>query len=153
MTHTDRILVPVDFSPCSKAALDWGLEMASRFDAEVIVLHVTTMPDLSPLSPTLEALVPSYAVLQELLDARFDVTRETMDSWLELYASKAVSLVPVYAEGTDYETILEICEARDCQIIIMGTHGRTGLDRMLLGSTTERIVRTAKVPVLTVHAE
>ena len=152
MPDISRILVPIDFSTTSREALDWAMKLARRFEAGVTVLHVQDMPDMSPLAPSLDTLVPSYGVLKDVIKARFELSQETMEAWLAPFEGEEVALEPLFRQGPPFDVILEVCKEGGYDLLVMGTHGRTGLGRLLLGSTTERVVRLSPIPVLTVQA-
>lgn len=144
-----RILVPVDFAPSSKSAVACALSLAERYQATVHLLHTWELP--VPLRPDL--MVGSGNVQASLEEhARLESERCMREflSDMELTERKGVS--SEVRQGITHSAILEIADAKQFDLIVMGTHGRTGLSRLMLGSVAEKIVRYAKCPVLTVHA-
>ena len=148
MVRIRQILVPTDFSATSDAALDYAREVASRFGASLHLLHVLQDPFVAGPLVADAYVADTPGVRTTILDdararlahrvARRD--RETFD----------VSAEAVFGRGAD--TIVEYAADRHIDLIIMGTHGRTGVAHLLLGSVAERVVRTAPCPVLTVRA-
>lgn len=140
------ILCPVDFSSCSEAAARLAASLARDVGADVHLLHVLPLP-LAPmpvaelgLAPQ-EVVVPSYATDLDR-DARSALRRLATDLCLEPHVHVTV--------GSAAREIVRIAEAMSAGMIVLGTHGRTGLAHWLLGSVAERVVRTAHVPVLVV---
>ncbi|WP_455448461.1 universal stress protein [Natrinema thermotolerans] len=139
----DEILLPTDGSEPAAAAVDHALAIATRADATV---HVVSVVDVSTVAGR-----PSIMAPNDIL-AQFESDAET--------AVETVATA-VRDAGLDVEThvqkdipsqgLLEYVDDHDIDLVAMGTHGRTGFDRVLLGSTTERFVRRAPVPVLAVH--
>lgn len=145
MLTIERILCPVDFSEFSDRACDHAHSFARHFDAKLFVLHVAEpfVPmDPSSISPSLVDQV--YA--QNIADAEEKV-RELAErqNWND------VEHEVVLERGAVADAILRFVECNNIDLITMGTHGRRGLDRLVLGSVTERILRTARPPVLAVH--
>ncbi|QHS16422.1 universal stress protein [Halopenitus persicus] len=137
----DQILVPTDGSPAANAAIDHAIDLAKRYDARIHALYVV---DGSAYS-TLEA---GSEIVLEALESEGE---EATDRVAEAAAEAGVETVTSVVNGTAYRTITEYVDDNAIDLIVMGTHGRQGIDRYLLGSVTERVVRTADVPVLTVH--
>jgi nucleotide-binding universal stress UspA family protein len=142
-----RILVPVDYSECSQAALGAAGFMAAAFGAAIDVIHVWDRP--SYVSDELK--VRSEGQVRTLLD----MIRENADTEMASFLSK-VALPPGVAvshrlvSGNPSATVLhELAEGRH-QLLVVGTHGRTGLRHLMLGSVAETLVRLSPVPVLTV---
>jgi nucleotide-binding universal stress UspA family protein len=146
MLKIERILCPIDFSGFSDRACEYGHSFARQFGAKLFVLHVAepfvAIPP-SDISPSLIDQV--YA--QQLSDAE-EKARElaTRQHWND------VEHEVVLERGGVADAILRFVEAQSIDLIAMGTHGRRGLDRLVLGSVTERILRTARSPVLAVHS-
>ncbi len=134
----ERVLFPTDGSDGAEAATEHALELARRFDAPLHVLYVVdvTVAHASDAysGPTLDALTASGENVVEAVRERAE--------------EAGIDTATTVTEGTPARTIVETAE--DGDVVVMGTHGRTGLDRYLLGSTTEKAVRTADVPVVTV---
>ncbi|WP_096389313.1 universal stress protein [Halopenitus persicus] len=139
----DQILVPTDGSPAATAAIDHAIDLAKRYDARIHALYVV---DGSAYS-TLEA--GSEIVLEALESEGAEATERVAEAATEAGVDSVTSVV----NGTAYRTITEYVDDNGIDLIVMGTHGRQGIDRYLLGSVTERVVRTAEVPVLTVHKD
>jgi nucleotide-binding universal stress UspA family protein len=145
-----RILVPVDFSPCSKAALQYAAQLAERFDAAVEVLHVWEPPmylGLGPGEVFLQVTTDQGQPLSEVVRTR---ARQELDQFIAEIQSRSSANVSGRLEvGNTSDTILEIAKANQCDLIVMGTHGRRGFSRVLMGSIAERVVRHAPCPVIT----
>jgi len=136
----DRILVPVDFSTASQAGLDYAIELAKRFDAELILLFV-----VEPLY---------YAGdLGLLIEEQRRLAHEEMTTRAQRLSKLGIRYNTQVRTGTPYQIIAEEAERQKANLIVMATHGRTGLSHMLLGSVTEKVVRTATCPVLTVRPD
>jgi len=136
----DRILVPTDGSAGASVALEEALGMAERFDATVHSLYVV---DVTASGGETGAA--------ELLDSFQEIGENTTRAALDRAENAGVDATADVVHGTPHQTILEYVDDNDIDLIVMGTHGRTGLERYLLGSVTEKVVRTADVPVLTVR--
>jgi nucleotide-binding universal stress UspA family protein len=137
-----HILVPTDFGEPADHALDTAIELARKFEAKLTILHVyqlfVPMPYTDALSYPFEE-IERHA--QKLLDA--SVARAKLR-----YPGCAAVLQP----GIAAEEIVALAQSASVDLIVMGTHRRRGLPRMVLGSVSERVLRTSPVPVLTVGA-
>ena len=137
-----RILCPVDFSPFSKVALDEGVALAVGMHAELCVLHAYQNPAfVLPMSgyvgPTAEMVARMRQQLGHELEALAQDARR-----------QGLSVETVVLEGVPYSCVVDYAKEWSADLIVMGTHGRTGLSHMLTGSVTERVVRLARCPVL-----
>jgi nucleotide-binding universal stress UspA family protein len=140
-----RILCPVDFSETARAAMETAIELAARFDAELLLIHAYPIPGYT--FPDGSA-VASARMLQELAD---EAARH-LDEWRELAVKAGAAKVTVdTAVGDPAGEIVRIAADRKVDLVVMGTHGRTGIEHALMGSIAERVVRRAKCPVLTVR--
>ncbi|NHN61382.1 MULTISPECIES: universal stress protein [Halorussus] len=139
----DRILVPTDGSDQSERAFEQALDLALTYDAE---LHLLNVVDVSALAGEFDAVT----VVDSLEESGRQLTHRLRDRAEEAGVETVETLV---REGVPYSTILDYADDNDVDLVVMGTHGRTGLDRYLLGSVTERVVRKSDVPVLTVRGE
>ncbi len=138
------ILCPVDFSPTSEDALRYAVSLASQLDAgEVHLLHVHQTPAV---------VLPdgSTVVATGLPDIRQHASRE-LESLAKRYSAHGTAVVPHLAEGLPYRVIAEEAEALGVDLVVIGTHGRTGVKHALLGSVAERVIRISPVPVCTVR--
>lgn len=138
----DEILFPTDGSEGADAALIHAMELADTDDATV---HVLSVVDSSYLGSS-----AAEATTFETLQAAAEQAAEETVARVEDRGIEAVSVVE---EGQPYATILDYADDAAIDVIVMGTHGRRGLDRFLLGSVTEKVVRTAEVPVVTVRLD
>jgi nucleotide-binding universal stress UspA family protein len=139
----DEILVPVDGSEPSLHAAEHAAELAARFDAPLHALYVVDA-DPSPLAV-------SRADVRETLREVGEQAAENAFETVERLAEDAgVDLETAVVEGAPAEQIVDYAGERGVDLVVMGTHGRSGLGKRLVGSVTERVVRNAPVPVLTV---
>jgi len=137
----EQILIPTDGSETATAALQEAIEIADAYDATLHALHVT---DTTAIPTNLDA--------ESALRALDEAGRETLDAAMEQAKMAGVKSVQAkVARGPPYRAILDYVDDHDVDLIVMGTHGRTGLDRYLIGSVTEKVVRLSDVPVLTIR--
>ncbi|SRR5260221_6976598 len=143
-----KILVPVDYSPSSKLALEYALMLADRFDAKVHLLHAWEVP--AYLRPDLT--VWSGEVSATLADhARAEAERGMKEFLADPKVAGRQNVTSEVVAGTPYSAVLRAIDEGGFDLTAMGTHGRTGLSHLLLGSVAEKVVRHAKCPVLTVR--
>jgi nucleotide-binding universal stress UspA family protein len=139
------ILVPVDFSEGSDVAVEWAQALAGAFGARLVVLHVV---DLAAAAAVMggpgDALVPPPASLLE------EVRQDARQLMAEL-AARVPGATTLVREGSPRQDIIETCAEVKGDLIVMGTHGRSGLAHLLFGSVAEHVVRNAPVPVFTVR--
>lgn len=145
MLNIDHILVPIDFSETSEAALTYAIDLSEQLDADVTVLHVR-----EPIYGMMELGGPDVADWAEKLDV---ASRSELQRAVDRHQrARSRPLKTVMVAGIPYGDILRVAEEENADLIVMGTHGRTGLPHMLLGSVAERLVRSSPIPVLTVRA-
>lgn len=137
-----RILVPMDFSDCAGDALEYATLMATQFKAKVILVHVIEAQGLTG-GFTLSVHERDHAL--EAVGGKL-----LADAAAPLEAS-GVGVTKEVRKGVPYEEILKGAEEHAADLIVMGTNGRTGLERLVLGSVAEKVVRLGKCPVLTIH--
>ena len=138
-----NILVPTDFSACSEQALDYAVELAGKLDAKLHLLAVIGIPAYG--MPELGVGVTAARIENLVQDSQHAV-----DQLARNRTGVAKTLVRT---GDPRDVILQTAEELQVDLIVMGTHGRRGISRALLGSVTEMIVRTSPVPVLTVRGK
>ena len=136
-----KILVATDFSTCAQAALDLAARMAGAMQAELTLLHVYTLPGYALPDGTLYTLDPeTVKSIERSIQDQLALEQKRAGAPMELQS----------AEGNPAEVIAAQTR-RGFDLLVMGTHGRTGLKRLLLGSIAERLLRTAACPVLVVR--
>ncbi|MFB6170876.1 MAG: universal stress protein [Haloarculaceae archaeon] len=145
----DTILVPTDGSRIADGAIDRALDLADRFDATIHALYVVDTERASGAGFGEDLGVDAEHVIEQLREEGETAVGEVADD----AAARGVDCRTVIREGTPHEVIREYAAENGVDCIVMGTHGRTGIDRFLLGSTTERVLRHADVPVLTVRRD
>ncbi len=145
MKSLDRILVAIDFSDSSDKAFNTAFFMAQKFSAHMILVHVINEPvDLRGF------YVPhiSFDKLEEEIKAGAEKMMEHFcRTHLKDYHDYESLIVP----GIPYQEILATANDKQVDMVVLGTHGRAGLDHVLFGSTAEKVVRKASLPVLTVR--
>jgi nucleotide-binding universal stress UspA family protein len=143
-----RIFCPVDFSDASRAAMEIAADLAKRFGGELALLHAYPVPGYTFPDGS---VVASPRMMQELADQ----AKRHLDEW-RAEAEKLVGAPRVTSEtaiGEPASEIIELAKERGADLVVMGTHGRTGLEHALMGSIAERVVRRAHCPVLTVRPD
>ncbi len=142
-----RILVPIDFSPDSMSALTYAGEFAAMFKAELVLLHV--IEPIYYATPT-----DMYAVSANVTTLLEEQRRMAEEQFKRIGAQlhkKRQRFRALIKTGSPSHVITDMAKRQRGDMIIMATHGRTGLAHMFMGSVAERVVRTAACPVLTVR--
>jgi nucleotide-binding universal stress UspA family protein len=143
--NIQRILAPTDFSELSKQGLTSAQELAEAFGAKLLLLHVVEPPPYP-----VEGIVPSHLGATLLDDLERQASNDLAQMLSETHGSK-VEVTRRVVVGIPYRKIVEVAEEEKSDLIVMTTHGRTGLSHLVMGSVTEKIVRTAPCPVLTIR--
>jgi nucleotide-binding universal stress UspA family protein len=153
MPDIHRILVPVDFSAGSRAAVDYAALLASRLGASIDLFHVWTPPALVP--DNLLVIAPDQKgggiTLEDLARNRAAVEMKELQGILRQRGIQTVQ--PHVGVGAPAHEILAFASHARHDLIVMGTHGRIGVAHFLIGSVAEKVVRSAPCPVLTVRKE
>lgn len=152
-TPTPRpILVPIDFSDNCKAALRHAARLAEPFDQPLLILHVVhetaDQAGYYRSRDTSGRTLPLYDIAEQLLERFVDELRA--EQGISQSLATAGTLVVC---GLPANRILEVAEARDAGMIVMGTHGRQGLARLLLGSVAQHIAQHSRIPVTTIRVQ
>jgi len=142
-----RILVPTDFSPPSDAAMEYAKRLATTFGSSINFLHVIDDPGAASAFIA-DGYAPATADLRELALTEARVRLEQLLSAADRRRFRVTTDAII---GVPADTIVDYALATDAAIIVMGTHGRSGLAHLLMGSVAEHVVRTASCPVLTVR--
>jgi nucleotide-binding universal stress UspA family protein len=145
MKPFDKILTAIDFSENSDYAFDYALTLAKQFDSQLMILHVINEPvDLRGF------YVPHISFEQlekEIEEGAEKMMAKFCSSKMGDFSNFTTSIVT----GIPYEEIIRSAQEAAASLIVLGTHGRTGLDHLIFGSTAERVVRGASCPVLTIR--
>ncbi len=149
MIPLKRILLPTDFSEQSGEATRYACAFAEQFQAELHVLHV-----VEKLAATIpEAVVEMATALENYLEVAETKALAQLTKVLEPGWEQGKHVTLATRTGLAFLKIIEYAKEHEIDLIVMGTHGRTGLSHVLMGSVAERVVRMAPCPVLTVHPE
>ncbi len=143
MIHIQKILCPIDFSAPSRNALRYANEFAKAMNAKITVMHV-----IQPQPIAADVNVPYVPLEIELeKNAKDDLARIVKED-----VHEGVLVEQVLAFGLPSDCVIAQARKENVDLIILGTHGRTGISRLLMGSTTESVIRQAARPVLVVKA-
>jgi nucleotide-binding universal stress UspA family protein len=144
MADFKRILVPTDFTDTSEKAIDTAIDLAERLGSSVTLMHAYEIPIMGFPDG---ALVATADIAARIADA----SRAALDSAVAKRQGAKVKVDGVLRDGVAWEEINRVADELDADLIVIGTHGRRGLARALLGSVAENVVRTGRRPILTIH--
>jgi nucleotide-binding universal stress UspA family protein len=139
-----RLLVPVDFTETSDRALDYAVELARKFDAAVTVLHAYQIPVYGFPDG-------AYITAAELASQISNAAQQRLDALIDARKTAGVQMDAILRDGVAWEEINDLAREIHADLIIIGTHGRRGLARALLGSVAENVIRTSTLPILVIH--
>lgn len=148
MRPLKHVLCPVDFSEWSAEAMQYAALLCKAFGAQLTLLHVFEMPSFA-VPPPGQTSIASASVEESIrlvsveLERRLDAVKHGLDAGDQ-------PIKTLLRDGVPYRVIAEVAEELPASMIVMGTQGRTGIQRLLVGSVAERVVRSASCPVLTV---
>ena len=148
----NRLLVPVDFTPFSEDALLFASELAEKLGDQLLVLHIIHDPLEAP------GFYAHKGKKKKFLRSMEEAAEEMMDEFLKKMRKNNPEQVPIQKAipllvvGTPVTRILEIAEKKHARMIIIGSHGRTGLSHLLIGSKAEQVVRLSPIPVTVVKS-
>lgn len=143
--NVKRILFPVDFSEGSDNALPYAADMAKHYGAKLYLFHV-----IQDIAEATGWYVPHVSLDELYRDMEKNAAKQMEKYGIEeLRGVKDIERIVV--KGTPYKEILQFAGENETDIIVIGTHGRKGLDRVIFGSTAEKVVRDAPCPVLSVR--
>jgi nucleotide-binding universal stress UspA family protein len=145
MTLPKTILVPTDFGDASQSAVDYAVALARKLGADLVILHTYEIPVVG---------FPDGAmvVTADLGERILEGAQSGLDKEVARVSTSGLAVRSMIKQGDAWRCILDATDEVGADLIVMGTHGRKGLPRVLIGSVAEKVVRTATVPVLTVHA-
>ena len=144
-----RILAPTDFSAGAENAFKYAVGLSGLCHGEISLLHVFNLPEyLTLLSQEADVDAEAPARILETAKKR---AAEKLEKAVDSLGGKGPIVIPCLSVGVPFEEIVKLATERDVDLIVMSTHGRTGLAHFLLGSTTERVISHAPCPVLAVR--
>jgi nucleotide-binding universal stress UspA family protein len=158
-----RLLLPTDFSAGGMVSEEWALRLASQEAAEVILVHAVENPLLDMYDPD-KAEINLRKIMEEsrqhpprsaqpFWDHAHKVAHAKLTHIRQQFLGARVQVELIVREGPAAEDILKVAEQKDVDLIVMATHGRSGVRRFVLGSVTEKVVRATPCPVLAVRSE
>lgn len=147
MLPIKKILVPTDFSEPAREGLRQARELAEHFGAELLLVHVNAPVEMIPAAHG--TVVFNVADYQKEMEA---AAQTRIQEVIAAEKGATVSLTPVIRKGNVAEEIAAAGAEHNADLIVIATHGYSGWKKLLLGSVTERVVRTASIPVLTINA-
>lgn len=139
----DRILIPTDGSDATAGAITYGIDMAQLFDADIHTLYVVDTREMT------DRLREEHR--ETITSAAEKIGRHATEAIAKQGHELQIEVTRAIRHGAPSDIIIEYAKETASDVIIMGTHGRTGQERFFLGSTAERVVKTADIPVLTVR--
>jgi len=139
----DHILVPTDGSPGVERAVEHAVDLAAAHGATLHALYVVNTASYSSM--------PMETSWEHVRDMLGEEGEQALERVQELAEPEGVGVETIVVDGSPSREIVHYAEDGGIDLIVMGTHGRGGIDRLLLGSVAERVVRASKVPVLTVR--
>ena len=146
MTLPKTILVPIDFGESSEHAVTYAAELAKALGAEIVLMHAWDVPVVGFPDG-------AFVATPELATQVTEAAQHGLDRARMLIDGQGVTIRGVLKQGPTDAMILDAAKEESAGMIVMGTHGRTGIQRVLLGSVAEKLVRTSPIPVLTVHPD
>jgi universal stress protein A len=147
MPRLQKILVPVDYSDCSRMAMEYALFLAERFEAGIEVLHVAEIP----LGEEHTVVKPDTGEEQLLSELIMEQAVKAETEFLAPFVRATIPIEKSLLKGRPARVIVEAAADRGADLIVMGTHGRSGFERLIMGSVTERVLRSAPCPVVVVR--
>ncbi|MCD6124391.1 universal stress protein [bacterium] len=145
MVNIKKILIPTDFSENSKIALPFAVDLARKYGAELHILHVFDEQLLTPIFYEVGGDPKKYF---EKLRNEFDAA---VNSFLSGIDTNGIKITSHITSGTPFVEIIRYAREKGIDLIVMGTHGRSGIAHMFLGSVTEKVLRKAECPVMVIR--
>ena len=140
-----KILIPVDFSPAAAEALRVAMEIGARFEAGLLLLHVVHDPTENP------GFYVAKKAGKKVLRNMEESAREMMTGFVAQHVKEYEPIETQVIPGLPAEKIVELAQKNKVDLIAMGTRGHGGLERIMLGSVADKVIRSAPCPVLTVR--
>ena len=147
MFKIKNILLPTDLSSTSLSAADYAVELANQYNAKIHLLHVLEK------TPPILAIRSLDLSQEKILKSFEDESRKSLENTVKKIQKNRIeelNIESVLKKGIDYEEIIKYSKEYKIDVIVIATHGRTGILRTLLGSVAEKVIRYAKCPVLVI---
>jgi len=141
-----QILVPTDFSENAEHALSYAVELAKACSAKLHLLH-------TPVVPTYLLMDLSYSPGPEAVTRILNEAQDALDEQAKVVASAGVEHLAAIREGTVHEVIRDYAKEHEMDLVVVGTHGRTGVSKLMYGSVTERVLKTVHTPIIVIPPE
>ena len=152
MVKIKKILIPIDFSDFSMHALKYGVAVARHFGAKILLLHVISQELLNEIK-TVRGFLGDTDSPEEFLARKKRDINERIEKIVKGEPDQALFEGQLIETGIPSEEIIRVAEARKVDLIVIGTHGRSGLSHILIGSVAEKVVRRSPCPVLSVRGK
>ncbi len=143
MISLKKILCPIDHSDCSKEALKYAVSFAMKDEAKLYLLHIIDIRSFSEGLDAMSKQIPDEETLEQLRTKLLDCIPEEIRDDMDIEAT--------VIQGIPFAEIISTAKEKEIDMIVIGSHGRTGISHMMLGSVSEKVVRKAPCPVLTVR--
>tara|TARA_B100001964_G_scaffold153001_1_gene168344 strand:+ start:510 stop:968 length:459 start_codon:yes stop_codon:yes gene_type:complete len=143
MISLKKILCPIDHSDCSKEALRYAVSFAMKDKAKVVLLYIIDIRSFNEGLGAISAQIPNEETVEQLRVKLLDCIPEEIRDDMDIEA--------IVAQGVPFAEIISTAKEKEIDMIVIGSHGRTGISHMMLGSVSEKVVRKAPCPVLTVR--
>ncbi|MCS7200095.1 MAG: universal stress protein [Thermodesulfobacteriaceae bacterium] len=145
MIEIKKILVPVDFSEVAPLVAKWAKDFAKKLEAKIYLIYI--LEDLTGL----ESIYIDQQILINLEKELLEGAKKSMEEFVKSNFSDFEDLEIIIKSGDVVEKIIETATEKEVDLIVMGTHGRKGLDRILFGSVAEGVVKNSPIPVVTLN--
>lgn len=149
MIRMKNIVVPTDFSEFSRLALDYAITIAQTFKATIFLIHVTPQKELDSIRQISPYLEPGR--IEELLKGRESEDRKQLNEFIPPEKEEGIKTEAIHRVGTPFLEIIKVAKEKEADLIVMATHGRSGLSHILFGSVAENVVRKSPCPVLSIR--
>ena len=143
MISLKKVLCPIDHSDCSKEALKYAVSLAMKDEAKLLLLHVIDIRSFSEGLDAMSKPLPDEETLEQLRVKLLDCIPEEIRDDMDVEA--------IVTQGIPFAEIISVAKEKEIDMIVIGSHGRTGISHMMLGSVSEKVIRKAPCPVLTVR--
>ena len=147
MKKIGNILVPVDFSDSSNVLAEYAILFGKNFDAKIYIIHV-----VEDFLKYAKLSIPHIS-MDKIIEEVYEAAEKELDDFCTKNFEGKVKYESILSKGEAHEEIFKAVKEREIDIIIIGTHGNSGLNKIFFGSTADRVLRGAKCPVITVNIQ